>query len=93
MERITKKLIDKISKEIYNDLEMSRRKLPRVFLNGDKVCVTGSPTYIVVIDKNKFGWTGKLNFRFDGKHQRFTQTYDDGTAMSSYLTEDDELEF
>lgn len=47
----------------------------------------------VVIDKNKFGWTGKLNFRFDGKHQRFTQTYDDGTAMSGYLTEDDDLEF
>lgn len=62
MERITKKLIDKISKEIYNDLEMSRRKLPRVFLNGDKVCVTGSPTYIVVIDKNKVKKTDDLQY-------------------------------
>lgn len=47
----------------------------------------------IVIDKNKFGWTGKLNFQFDGKHQRFTQTYDDGTVMSSKGLEDDDLEF
>lgn len=62
MERITKKLIDKISKEIYDDLEMPRRKVPRVFLNGDKVCVTGSPTYIVVIDKNKVKKTDDLQY-------------------------------
>ena len=26
----------------------------------------------LLFDKNKFGWTGKINFSFDGKHQRFT---------------------
>ena len=62
MERITRNLIDKISEEIYNDLEMPRRNLPRVFLNGDKVCVAGSPTYIVVIDKNKVKKTDDLQY-------------------------------
>ena len=26
----------------------------------------------VLFDKNKFGWTGKFKFNFDGAHQRFT---------------------
>ena len=26
----------------------------------------------LLFDKNKFGWTGKINFSFDGKYQRFT---------------------
>ena len=62
MERITRNLIDKISEEIYSDLEMPHRKIPRVFLNGDKVCITGTPTYIVVIDKNKVEKTDDLQY-------------------------------
>lgn len=62
MERITRNLIDKISEEIYDDLEMPHRKVPRVFLNGDKVCITGTPTYIVVIDKNKVEKTDNLQY-------------------------------
>ena len=26
----------------------------------------------VLLDKNKFGWTGRISFVFDGNHQRFT---------------------
>lgn len=26
----------------------------------------------VLFDKNKFGWTGKFKFNFDGAYQRFT---------------------
>lgn len=29
----------------------------------------------LLFDKNKFGWTGKLQFNFDGRHQRFTGVF------------------
>ena len=68
--------------------------LYREFVNNKSGNVTPEKT-IVTLDKNKFGNTKELEYRFDGRHQRFTEVSDDSLSrpVTKEVTADDDLPF
>ena len=59
---------------------------------SDKQKIDESETQ-VLFDKNKFGWTGLLHYKFSGIYQRFTEQSDREEPVQYQISAKDDLPF